>query len=181
VYTVCLVMESGNNCRKEFCKQIEVRCSQPPACNFEVKFDFRRDTLNPLKVYFTNNTIVPSNAAQYLWTFGDGSSSTERNPVHTYAAPGAYKVCLKVRISNDCVRDACKEINLQPIHCIGTRSGSPTCRSQYQISGVPPGLTAMGRAHKISTVCMFTSSPANIMYASKCRASTVASVPIAIR
>jgi PKD repeat protein len=114
VYTVCLVMESGNNCRKEFCKQIEVRCSQPPACNFEVKFDFRRDTLNPLKVYFTNNTIVPSNAAQYLWTFGDGSSSTERNPVHTYAAPGAYKVCLKVRISNDCVRDACKEINLQP-------------------------------------------------------------------
>lgn len=122
VYTVCLVMESGNNCRKELCRQIEVRCSTPPACNFEVKFEFRRDSLNPLKVYFINNTILPSAAAQYLWSFGDGSTSTEKNPVHTYAAPGAYKVCLKVFISNTCVRDACKEINLQP--------PPPTCNVQ---------------------------------------------------
>lgn len=113
VYTVCLVMEAGNNCRKEICRQIEVRC-QPATCNFEVKFEWRRDTLNPLKVFFINNTLLTSSAAQYLWTFGDGSSSTERNPVHTYAAPGAYKVCLKVFLSNTCVRDACKEINLQP-------------------------------------------------------------------
>ncbi|MBL7927481.1 MAG: PKD domain-containing protein [Bacteroidia bacterium] len=30
----------------------------------------------------------------YNWTFGDGSTSTLQNPVHTYASPGTYYVCL---------------------------------------------------------------------------------------
>jgi len=30
------------------------------------------------------------------WTFGDGGTSTERNPTHTYSAPGAYHVHLVV-------------------------------------------------------------------------------------
>ena len=30
----------------------------------------------------------------WYWEFGDGASSTERFPIHTYAAPGAYEVCL---------------------------------------------------------------------------------------
>ncbi|MFH9347797.1 collagenase [Kitasatospora sp. NPDC017646] len=34
--------------------------------------------------------------ASWHWTFGDGSSSDERNPVHTYAAPGTYTVALTV-------------------------------------------------------------------------------------
>ncbi len=30
----------------------------------------------------------------WLWDFGDGTSSTEQHPVHTYSAPGDYTVCL---------------------------------------------------------------------------------------
>ncbi len=46
---------------------------------------------------FTNNS---ANATDYFWTFGDGNSSTETSPVHTYAAAGNYTVVLVA--NNDC-------------------------------------------------------------------------------
>jgi PKD repeat protein len=48
-------------------------------------------TANGLVVTFAN---ASANAASYLWTFGDGGTSTEANPVHAYAAAGTYEVSL---------------------------------------------------------------------------------------
>lgn len=39
-------------------------------------------------------------AATYSWNFGDGNTSTDPSPVHTYTVNGDYNVCLTV--SNDC-------------------------------------------------------------------------------
>ncbi len=47
---------------------------------------------NMLTASFTNN----SSPGNYLWSFGDGTSSTAVNPVHTYAQDGNYNVCLIV-------------------------------------------------------------------------------------
>jgi hypothetical protein len=114
VYTVCLVVETSNGCRKEVCKPVEVRCQAP--CTLEARFEFRKDTLNPLKIFFINQTVVPSAAVQYQWNFGDGSPvSTDRNPVHTYPAPGTYVACLKVIVSNTCLSSVCHTIVLQNI------------------------------------------------------------------
>ncbi len=44
-----------------------------------------------LTVQFTNTS---SNATDYLWDFGDGETSTEENPSHTYSAPATYSVTL---------------------------------------------------------------------------------------
>lgn len=44
-----------------------------------------------LTVTFTNTTV---NGTTYSWDFGDGGTSTEQNPVHTYASGGAYPVNL---------------------------------------------------------------------------------------
>ncbi len=44
-----------------------------------------------LKVTFTNTS---TGATSYGWDFGDGNSSTEENPVHTYADAGTYPVIL---------------------------------------------------------------------------------------
>ncbi|MDZ7263665.1 MAG: discoidin domain-containing protein [candidate division KSB1 bacterium] len=46
----------------------------------------------PLTVQFVNRTI--GNAEKYLWDFGDGTTSTEKNPTHTYTEPGRYSVSL---------------------------------------------------------------------------------------
>jgi PKD repeat protein len=48
----------------------------------------------PLDVQFTDNSI--GNSISWLWDFGDGSTSTEQNPTHTYSAPGSYTVRLTV-------------------------------------------------------------------------------------
>lgn len=48
----------------------------------------------PLEVRFTDQSI--GIVTQRLWQFGDGQSSTQRDPVHTYAARGEYPVSLSV-------------------------------------------------------------------------------------
>jgi PKD repeat protein len=48
-------------------------------------------TANGLTVTFTNST---TGGTSYNWSFGDGASSNETNPVHTYAAGGSYTVTL---------------------------------------------------------------------------------------
>ena len=38
----------------------------------------------------------------FLWDFGDGTTSTERDPLHTFTAPGSYTVRLIASIANGC-------------------------------------------------------------------------------
>jgi PKD repeat protein len=46
----------------------------------------------PLTVKFTDKST--NNPTSYLWRFGDGATSTEKNPTHTYTQPGVYIVRL---------------------------------------------------------------------------------------
>ena len=47
----------------------------------------------PLSVQFTD---LSKNAAEWNWDFGDGATSTEQNPMHTYSTAGTYTVNLTV-------------------------------------------------------------------------------------
>jgi PKD repeat protein len=46
----------------------------------------------PLTVKFTDKSL--NNPTSYLWRFGDGATSTEKSPTHTYTQPGVYIVRL---------------------------------------------------------------------------------------
>lgn len=61
---------------------------EPEVVSFRVDFDF---TVDDYVVTFENKS---QDATSYSWDFGDGNSSTEENPVHTYAAEGAFDVVL---------------------------------------------------------------------------------------
>ena len=39
----------------------------------------------------------------YLWNFGDGSTSTQQNPVHSYKSTGIYNTNLKVTTNQGCI------------------------------------------------------------------------------
>jgi glucose/arabinose dehydrogenase len=54
-----------------------------------------RSGAGPLTVQFTDLSDVPG-AMAWLWDFGDGTTSTERNPTHTYSADGHYDMVLSV-------------------------------------------------------------------------------------
>jgi PKD repeat protein len=45
------------------------------------------------------STFFPTS---WSWDFGDGNTSTEQNPVHTYAEPGTYDIQLEVCNDNGC-------------------------------------------------------------------------------
>lgn len=53
----------------------------------------------PSTIQFQNTT---TGGASYLWKFGDGTTSTEANPAHTYTKAGFYDVTLIAFNSNGC-------------------------------------------------------------------------------
>ncbi len=48
----------------------------------------------------------------YAWDFGDGSTSTEANPTHTYASNGAYTATLTVKDPSGATREATVEVKV---------------------------------------------------------------------
>ena len=53
-------------------------------------------------VFFENFT---SNYENIFWDFGDGSSSTDYSPVHTYLSSGIYNITLVSSTNNGCIVD----------------------------------------------------------------------------
>ncbi|MCQ2236814.1 MAG: PKD domain-containing protein, partial [Bacteroidales bacterium] len=58
------------------------------------------------KVFFVNHSV---DATEFLWSFGDGGQSTEKNPAYQYERPGQYTVNLKVWNEYGCASDTTKE------------------------------------------------------------------------
>ena len=52
-------------------------------------------------------TDTSTNANTYFWDFGDGNTSTERNPIHTYQDDGEYVVTHTV--TNDFGEDSIEQ------------------------------------------------------------------------
>ena len=71
-----------NNCTADTCW---------PLAPLEAGFSF---SINTLEVTFSDTSTGPPTS--WLWDFGDGNISIEQNPVHKYASPGNYTVCLTV-------------------------------------------------------------------------------------
>jgi parallel beta-helix repeat protein len=55
----------------------------------------------PLSVSFTGTASGGNSPYSYSWTFGDGSSSTQQNPSHTYSQPGEYTATFTVTDSSN--------------------------------------------------------------------------------
>ncbi len=62
------------------------------------KYRHDQDTLDELKVYFTDLSYYEP--ATWHWDFDDNATSTDTCPVHTFPAPGIYEVCLTVSNNN---------------------------------------------------------------------------------
>jgi PKD repeat protein len=67
---------------------------QLPAPDADFTVNIRKG-LSPLTVQFTDQST--GNISYRNWDFGDGSSSSDQNPAHTYASEGIYSVKLTVR------------------------------------------------------------------------------------
>ena len=67
------------------------------------------DSISGSTVVFTDMSTL--NPSSWLWDFGDGNTSTQQNPVHTYATGGTYTVCLTA--TNACGTDSsCASVSM---------------------------------------------------------------------
>ncbi len=67
-------------------------------------------TINDHEVAFTGTT---AGAASYFWDFGDGNTSTQENPTHTYSgATGPTDVTLTVTSARGCVSETTSNVGL---------------------------------------------------------------------
>lgn len=64
------------------------------------------------------STVIPQNETitTYKWLFGDGTSSSEQNPLHTYNTAGSYEVSLMTYTAQgQCERKITKEVSVKPL------------------------------------------------------------------
>ncbi|WP_301662883.1 PKD domain-containing protein [Methanoculleus frigidifontis] len=84
-----------------------------------LRADFTADPARgqaPLTVRFTD--LSEGGPTGWSWSFGDGATSTEQHPVHTYTAAGSYTVNLTVTASGDSdtlVRADCITVTPRPL------------------------------------------------------------------
>ncbi len=62
-------------------------------------------------VQFYEDSFSPVPIESFYWDFGDGNTSSEREPEHTYESNGTYQVCLTIAINDKCEESNCEWIN----------------------------------------------------------------------
>lgn len=115
IFEVCHAVTNSAGCVSSLCAPVCV--DDPDLCvDFEADFSFSAGGFNPLVIDFVSN--APDSTTNYFWTFGDDSSSLEENPMHSYAQPGVYEVCL-IASGDDCIANVCKtvEVNQATQNC----------------------------------------------------------------
>jgi PKD repeat protein len=90
IFNVILTV-SGPGGSSNVSRQINAQSPSAPIAGFTQ--DKTRGP-SPLTVQFTDQST--GNVSSYNWNFGDGTTSAERNPSHTFTAVGTYNVILTV-------------------------------------------------------------------------------------
>ena len=77
-----------------------------PCFKPEASYSFSRLAF---QVDFDNLTPVCESGVSWAWDFGDGNTSSQQSPTHTFALEGTYEVCLIV--TNNCDKDTfCRNV-----------------------------------------------------------------------
>lgn len=105
-YVYCLQV---NNC-PTVCDTLVI-ASSPASCNAFFIIDSVNSQPGNVIVWNTSTpAYTPNTTTQYLWDFGDGSTSTQAFPSHTYNGAGTYIICLGITVPATPTMPACSSI-----------------------------------------------------------------------
>jgi gliding motility-associated-like protein len=113
-YTVSLTATnaSGSN---TITQTAYIQVFDPPTVDFIYDKDFG---CTPYRVQFTDQSSAASNTvnSSWFWDFGDGQTSTQRNPSHVYRISDNFTISLKVTSDKGCAKTITKAniINIIP-------------------------------------------------------------------
>ncbi len=104
-YKVCETVSTTNGCQETFCDVLAVG-DVTYSCYAEFSYYANKVTST---AHFKN--LSKGNIKSYYWDFGDGNSSVQKNPTHTYADTGYYAVCITI-YSDSCSNSYCDIIRV---------------------------------------------------------------------
>ncbi|MEM1214587.1 MAG: PKD domain-containing protein [Bacteroidota bacterium] len=129
----------------------------PPVDTCLASFVTATNEAAPLTVAFTNSSSSTNALDSLLWAFGDGTTSTATNPVHTYAANGFYSVALTIYADN-CEASVWRAVQVfDPNLCGCPADGPPVC-----------GLDFAGNFVIYANACVAECAGFNVAFALNC-------------
>ena len=127
-YEITIRSVDGDSTCADAVRFVKAGSSIPPTVDFS---GTPTSGLEPLTVVFTDASTQGSAAiTSWLWSFGDGGTSPDQNPSHTYAAGGPYTVSLQVTDANGLTNTQTKPdfitVDAQVVPPTADFSGTPT-------------------------------------------------------
>ncbi|WNB18076.1 PKD domain-containing protein [Marivirga arenosa] len=107
-YEVRLNVTDANGCNNLFVDTVSVYAE--PVADFQATAQGSICSQKP--IMFENLASLPTEAT-FEWDLGDGTTSTEENPVHEYAAAGDYTITQIINMAG-CVVEKTKTITVNP-------------------------------------------------------------------
>ena len=113
-YTVSLSATSSSGCNNSATKQVIIYTT--PLSDFTLDLPPFSCSGSPSQFNDATPNPTDSNLSSWVWSFGDGAngSSTQRNPLYTYASAGRYSVGLTVTTNFGCSASIQKPIMITP-------------------------------------------------------------------
>ena len=106
-YLVCLTVMDSANCSDTFCDSVSVTGFTGPPC--QASYWWVPDSTGQYSILLIN-TSSGNAPISYYWDFGDGNTSTQSFPSHTYAGAGTYVVCVTISDNSGCTSTFCDSI-----------------------------------------------------------------------
>ncbi len=106
-FDVSLIVTSDKNCADTLVEGVVV--NPYPQTNFIIGDICFVDTLNPI-----NTTAINLGTISYVWNFGDGSTSIQKNPSHKYVSTDSYILTLTSNSNKGCSTFKTQTITVNP-------------------------------------------------------------------
>ena len=100
IYSIHLQVTSEYGCVDDTTINNAVHTSTVP--DIHIGADITQYCSVPVDIHFTNNSTGSATQTDFSWSFGDGNTSTDENPMNIYTALGDYDVILSVTDEYGC-------------------------------------------------------------------------------
>ena len=130
-YNACVTIMFSDSCVATSCRSVTT--GNGNTC--QASYVWYPDSTGQYSIILVNTSIGMN--LSYNWTFGDGTSSTQAYPTHTYAGPGTYVVCVTVTQQNP----ACTSVYCDSLTVLNK------VNAPFSINVVASGATAVAPAN----------------------------------